>query len=32
MEWVWRSLTYWSVQPIRRAETASGAKVAAAEA
>ena len=32
MEWVWRSLTYWKVQPIGRAETASGANVVAAEA
>jgi uncharacterized protein len=31
VEWVWRSLTYWKKQPIRRVEAAPSASVVAAE-
>jgi len=32
MEWVWRSLTYWKSQPMRRAEAAARAGVVVADA
>lgn len=32
VEWVWRSLTYWKVQPMRRMEGAAPSSVATAEA
>jgi len=31
VEWVWRSLTYWKAQPMRKAEISSGASVLRAE-
>jgi len=32
LEWMWRSLTYWKLQPMRRSDASSTARIAAAEA
>ena len=32
LEWLWRSLTYWQLQPVRRSDTAPTVRIATAEA